>query len=162
MDNTPFYVKVNEQAFEISPEQLSNFDAVEIHNGQFHILKNNRAFRAELLEADFANKLMRISVNGNKYEVKISDKYDRLIEKIGITADTNQKQNNIKSPMPGLVLSINSSVGQQVEKGDTLLILEAMKMENVIKSPTDGIIKEIKVAQGNPVEKGQLLITFED
>ena len=64
----------------------------------------------------------------------------------------------IHAPMPGLVLEINVSEGQEVEKGDPLLILEAMKMENVIKAPGNGIIKKIHVEKGNPVEKNELLV----
>jgi len=59
-----------------------------------------------------------------------------------------------------LVLEIAVEVGQEVAKGDTLLILEAMKMENVIKSPTDGFIKSLSVSQAETVEKNQLILNF--
>ena len=62
--------------------------------------------------------------------------------------------------MPGLVLSVLVTEGDEVKKGDNLLVLEAMKMENMIKSPTDGIIKKIEIKQGNKVEKNELLISF--
>ena len=63
--------------------------------------------------------------------------------------------------MPGLVLDIPVEVGQEVEKGEGVLILEAMKMENVIKSAGVGTIKAIHIKQGEAVEKGQLLIEME-
>ena len=69
--------------------------------------------------------------------------------------------NAIKAPMPGLILEINVSVGQEVKENDPLLILEAMKMENCFLSPRDGVIKSIAVEKGNAVDKGQLLIEFE-
>ncbi len=62
--------------------------------------------------------------------------------------------------MPGLLLDIKVQEGQEVQKGEILLILEAMKMENVIKAPTDARIKHIKVQKGQTVEKNQLLIEF--
>ena len=62
--------------------------------------------------------------------------------------------------MPGLVLGISINAGEKVTKGDTLLILEAMKMENVIKSPTDGVIKSIAVKKGETVEKNQVILNF--
>jgi biotin carboxyl carrier protein len=68
--------------------------------------------------------------------------------------------NAIKAPMPGLILEI-SVVGQTVKENDSLLILEAMKMENSFLSPRDGIIKSISVILGDAVDKGQLLIEFE-
>ena len=63
--------------------------------------------------------------------------------------------------MPGLILEINVAQGQEVKEDDTLVILEAMKMENAINSPRDGIIKSINVTQGESVDKNSLLIEFE-
>ena len=63
--------------------------------------------------------------------------------------------------MPGLVLEIQVQAGQTVSKGDTLLILEAMKMENVLKAAADGVIKSIHVQKGAAVEKGALLLELE-
>ncbi|MCL4155747.1 UNVERIFIED_CONTAM: hypothetical protein GTU68_052685 [Idotea baltica] len=62
--------------------------------------------------------------------------------------------------MPGLVLNIRVSPGDEVAEGDTLLVLEAMKMENVIKAVGNGTVKEIKVGHGDKVDKGQILIQF--
>ena len=70
------------------------------------------------------------------------------------------KINEVKAPMPGLVLSIKVSENQEVKKGDAILILEAMKMENVIKSPIDGVIKQIVVSEKQAVDKNQALILF--
>jgi biotin carboxyl carrier protein len=158
---TPFTVAVNENELSISPQQIANFDAVETNDGFLHILKNNKAHRAEIIDADYAQKIFTIKVNGNIYQTKIADKYDRLVKEIGLSVNSSQKLNNIKSPMPGLVLSINVKEGDTVQKGDTLLILEAMKMENVIKAPTDAMIKRIAITQGQAVEKSQLLIELD-
>jgi biotin carboxyl carrier protein len=62
--------------------------------------------------------------------------------------------------MPGLVLKVFAVEGDEVKKGDNLLILEAMKMENIIKCPADVTIKKIRIKSGNKVEKGQILIEF--
>ena len=67
---------------------------------------------------------------------------------------------DLKAPMPGLVLSIEVEEGQEVKKGDVLMILEAMKMENAIKAPADLVIKEIKCKQSEAVDKGQVLMIF--
>jgi biotin carboxyl carrier protein len=72
-----------------------------------------------------------------------------------------QKVNDLKAPMPGLILQIAVNEGDIVKKGDTLLILEAMKMENVLKAQGDGIIKKIAVNKGDRVEKNHLLIKFQ-
>ena len=161
MDNTPFLVQVNENEFTISPEMLAAFDGIKMQNGRIHVLQDQKSYQAEILGLDYEEKTMKIKVNGNSYDVKILDKYDRLVKQIGLTIGGTQKTNVIKSPMPGLVLQIMAEVGQAVTKGETLLILEAMKMENAIKAPADAIIKSIHVSKGAAIDKGQLLIELE-
>ena len=68
--------------------------------------------------------------------------------------------NVISSPLPGVVLSINKQVGDAVKKGETVLVLEAMKMENAIEATCDGTIKEIKVQKGDSVLEGAALIVI--
>ena len=70
------------------------------------------------------------------------------------------KLNNIKAPMPGLIIDLRVTTGQTIQPGDTLLILEAMNMENIIKSSGAGIVKRVAVKKGDSVEKGQVLIEF--
>jgi biotin carboxyl carrier protein len=70
-------------------------------------------------------------------------------------------ETQVCAPMPGLVLEVCVSVGQGVKRGDTLLRLEAMKMENDIESHTEGKIKEVRVAKGDEVQEGQLLLVLE-
>ena len=86
---------------------------------------------------------------------------DQLIESLGFEVGTSKKVNEIKAPMPGLILEINVKEGQDVKEGDPLLILEAMKMENVITSPREGVVKSLHVKQGETVDKDSLLIAFE-
>ncbi len=162
MEKTPFLVTVNDTEMSIAPDAIQGMDGIEIADGHFHILQNNKAFKAEVVEANYADKSLIVKVNGNSYTVKIADKYDRLIKEIGLTIGGAQKTNIVKSPMPGLVLHIMVEAGQEVAKGETLLILEAMKMENAIKAPADAVIKSINVVKGAAVDKGQLLIEMEN
>ena len=161
MDNTPFLVQVNDTEISVTPETIAAFDSIKMKDGSFHVLKDNKSYRAEISEVNFEDKNMTIEVNGNSYNIKIHDKYDRLIKQIGLTIGGTHKTNIIKSPMPGLVLEIMSKVGQTVAKGETILILEAMKMENTIKAPEDAVIKSIHVVKGEAIEKGHLLIELE-
>jgi acetyl/propionyl-CoA carboxylase alpha subunit len=97
-------------------------------------------------------------VNNNSYTVAISNDLDQLIHELGFEVGlTNQCY---KAPMPGLILEISVIVGQTVKENDSLLILEAMKMENSFLSPRDGIIKSISVILGDAVDKGQLLMNL--
>ncbi len=67
----------------------------------------------------------------------------------------------IKSPLPGVILNVKVNVGDAVKKGDTIIILEAMKMENAIKADRDGKIAAINVKQGESVLEGAALVTIE-
>lgn len=147
--------------FNLKDEALSTFDGIEFRNGSFHIIHKDQSFIAQVVDLDYATKQFTLMVNNTRYELKIADKFDLLIKEMGLNYSTGQKINQVKAPMPGLVLNIEIEQGQSVSKGDALLILEAMKMENVIKSPGDGIIKRIVVDKGDAVEKNTLLIEFE-
>ena len=85
---------------------------------------------------------------------------DELLEKLGMNKTSSSAIQDIKAPMPGLMIDIKVQEGHEVKIGDPLIILEAMKMENVIKSPREGTIKSIMVKKGQSVEKNQILIKF--
>lgn len=65
------------------------------------------------------------------------------------------------APMPGLILTIDKNAGDSVKRGDTVLVLEAMKMKNELKAPRDGVIAEVYVSLGKQVKYGELLVRFE-
>ena len=127
----------------------------------FHVLLNNKSYNAEIVDINVQEKTCTIKVNGNLYETQLKDKMDFLLQSMGLDTLNSKKINEIKAPMPGLVLDIKVSEGSVVKKGDVLLVLEAMKMENNLKSPADGIVKKIVAKKGTAVEKNQLLISFE-
>jgi biotin carboxyl carrier protein len=159
---TPFKASVNNtDHFDISPEHIKNLDAVSIHEKAFHVLKNNQSFKVELVASNFNKKHYTLKVNNTLYTVNITDALDQLIKEMGFEVGASKHVNAIKAPMPGLILDINVAVGQEVKENDSLLILEAMKMENVLTSPRDGVIKSVSVAKGDAVDKNQLLIEFE-
>ena len=136
------------------------WDVIEIKKGSFHIIKDHKSYTAEAVKADYTTKTFVIKINGNKYNITAKDKYDELLHKLGMDNGASQKINEMKAPMPGLVLEIRVSEGSAVKKGDAIIVLEAMKMENSLKSPADGIIKKVNVKKGAAVEKNQVLVTF--
>jgi len=161
MDTTYKLLVNNLNSFELSESDLKNLDVVCVENSKFHILNNNKPYKAEIISSDFIAKKYTVKVNNNRYEVAISDELDQLINRMGIERGRTKVINAIKAPMPGLILEISVEVGQSVQENDPLLILEAMKMENSFLSPRDGVIKSIAVEKGHAVDKGQLLIEFE-
>lgn len=137
-----------------------SWDVLEIQNGKFHIIKNSKSYMAEVVKANIEEKTFTIKVNGNNYNLQIKDKYDELLKNLGLDNLNTKKVNEVKAPMPGLVLDVRVNVGDVVKKGDAILVLEAMKMENILKSPADGTINKINVKKGVAVEKNQVLINF--
>jgi biotin carboxyl carrier protein len=80
---------------------------------------------------------------------------------MGLDIKLNQKAESVKAPMPGMILKILVTPGQQINKGDGLVILEAMKMENILKATGPATVKAIKVNERSAVEKGAVLIELE-
>lgn len=159
---------VNNKSFEIEQQsddftvngEMFQWDLSKISDGHFHILHQQKSYRAEVVKVEAATKTCVIKINGRTYPVELKDKFDLLLEKMGMNSQASSKVNNIKAPMPGLIIDLKVKEGDVVNAGDVLLILEAMKMENIIKSPGEGIVKSVKVKKGNSVEKGQVLIEF--
>lgn len=157
-----YKVKVNASgSFELSKSDIEALDAIETSSSNYHILQDNQSVKASILTSDFNTKAYTVKVNNNTYTVEINDALDQQIEALGFEIGASKKVNDIKAPMPGLILEINVEAGQEVNNNDPLLILEAMKMENVIHSPRAGVIKSVNVKQGETVDKNALLITFE-
>ena len=136
------------------------WDIAPLGQGRFHILHAHRSYTAELLDLDPAAKVVRLKLNGQVVQVQAKDRFDLLLDKLGMSAATTHKVNELKAPMPGLIVAVRVAAGQAVQKGDALLVLEAMKMENILKAPGDGTIAAIKVALRDNVTKGQVLIQF--
>lgn len=157
-----YHTKVNNSYdFDIPKQAIEALDTVKESANHYHILSNNTPYKAEILTGNFNTKQYQVKINGNVYTIDIEDHLDRLIKDLGFEIGASKQVNDIKAPMPGLILDIAVKVGQEVEEDDTLLILEAMKMENVITSPRRGVIKSVSIKQGDAVDKNQLLIEFE-
>lgn len=148
----------NEQI--IIDDEMLNISFQNQLNGNFIIHRKNEALKAEVIEVDDAKKKFTIKIANGIYTVDLKDKTDALLEKLGMTHLQNVVIKDIKAPMPGLILDIMVEVGQEVKKGDPLMILEAMKMENVLKSSGEGVITSIEVEKGQSVEKNNILIKF--
>lgn len=164
-----FKLKVNDKFnFELSKERNQTLinglpfegDILKINERSFHVILNDKSYLAELIDFDKAQKTCSVKVGNNIYPMQLSDQFDELLHQLGMDNLNATQIADLKAPMPGLVLRIIASEGEEVKKGDNLLVLEAMKMENIIKAPADVVIKSIKVNAGDKVEKNQLLMLF--
>jgi biotin carboxyl carrier protein len=157
-----YKVKVNDTfEYNFTDGQITSLDIQEVSSTKFHVLKENCSFKAEIITSDFLKKNYTVKINSNIYEIDISNQLDLLIQEMGLSLGSAQVINDIKAPMPGLILDVLVQVGDTVKEGDYLLVLEAMKMENTLTALGDGVVKSVSVIKGEKVEKNQLLIEIE-
>jgi len=127
----------------------------------FVVTFNGKTFNGEVLEQNLEDHTLKLKLNHRVFEVK--RKYDLLdlIAQMGLDKKKVKKLKELSSPMPGRVLKIMVKIGDKINIGDSLLSLEAMKMENILKSDGEGIVKEIFINEEQVVDKGEVLIEFE-
>jgi len=156
-----FTVHIDDVSFELEQSTIASLDIQAIGSNHFHVLKDHRAFDIQVFEMNILEKTATISVNGNRYHLKIDDAYDSMVEKMGLLVHVAQKMSSIKAPMPGLIIDVLVQPGDEIEEGTPLLVLSAMKMENVLLAEAEGVIKSIAIKKDDTVDKGQVLIEME-
>ncbi len=100
-------------------------------------------------------------ISGHYFEASVKTTLEEKASQYLNKNISSKNKEEIFSPMPGLILKVYKAIGDKVNQGDSLILLEAMKMENEIHSSKSGVIKDIFVTEGNSVEKNQLLISIE-
>lgn len=154
-----FIVKTNDDiVFEVNKSDIDDLDIIKNKDGSYNLIYENKSYNLSILKSDINNKKYIVSVDGKEFDLDIKDSLDQMLDQMGFSNNKKQSTGEIKSPMPGMVLHIDVEEGQEIEKGDTLLVLEAMKMENLIKAHVNGKIISIKVKQGDAVSKNQVLL----
>ena len=128
-------------------------------SGTLSLLINHRSLEAIVEERDEAWEVL---LHGELYTVQVQDERAyRLAQARGKLGESSGAV-VIRSPMPGLILSVLVDEGQRVQKGETVVILESMKMENELRAGRDGVVTRVSVKQGDSVEKNQELVTIGD
>jgi biotin carboxyl carrier protein len=127
----------------------------------FTMTYKGKNFHGEIIEENLENRMLKVKINHSEYLISKKGPLDELIAQLGLDKVKIRKLSQLKSPMPGRIVAISISVGDEIEVGDSLLTLEAMKMENVLKSEGVGIVKSIEVKTDQVVDKGAILVTFE-
>jgi biotin carboxyl carrier protein len=126
-----------------------------------HVVYNNQSYTAIIHKFIREEKTLVLTVGMKKFTLTLADEHDQLLKSLGLDKLIKKGAENLKAPMPGMVLKVMVNAGDVLKKGDQVLILEAMKMENIIKAPNDVKIKSIAVKEKQAVDKNQLLIEFE-
>jgi len=142
------HVVVNDNVFEVDFESVS---------GQplYSLLINGQSHEAYVYAAGDEWQVLLL---GRQYPVKVENEREKRLRGSAGGKVQESGEFQLKAPMPGLVVAIPVSEGQQIEKGQVLVILESMKMQNELKSPRAGKVERVKVKAGESVEQRQLLL----
>ncbi|MDX5338601.1 MAG: acetyl-CoA carboxylase biotin carboxyl carrier protein subunit [Cyclobacteriaceae bacterium] len=159
LKESTFQVQNSEESLFVNGQAL-DWDLKWIDERTIHLIRGNESKLAELISLDRETKSIRIRLGHQVATLTLKDRFDLLLEKMGMSAAGSGAVKDIKAPMPGLILDLKVKPGDEVKKGEVVLILEAMKMENIIKAPGDGVVKDVKVSLKQSVEKNQVLIQF--
>jgi len=127
----------------------------------YTITKAGKTHVLEVLKVNLDDKTMTMRSNHRTFDVVFKDELDLVLDKMGIKRSADLVNRHVKAPMPGKVLEVLAKEGDQLAKGDNMLILEAMKMENVIKAEAACIIKKVHIQKLENVEKNQVLIELD-
>lgn len=156
-----FAVEISESSGKLTAavegRTLDTSVVIEPERHRFLMLLDAQSYDAEVFAA---NGAVSVFMHGREFDCRVEDQRLADIRRTaGVAARSTS--NELRAPMPGLVVRILHAPGDTIRKGQPLLVVEAMKMENELKAPADGTIREIHAAVGKPVEKGALLVTFE-
>jgi biotin carboxyl carrier protein len=136
-----------------------DLDVVQVEKGVYSILHNGHSYNVELIEGESSKEYI-VNTFARSFLAEIIDaetKYQQS-RKLGTDAEGD---NNISSPMPGKVVKIPVSVGDTVTSGQTLIVVEAMKMQSEFKATAERTVKEILVQEGEIVNAHQIMMKLE-
>jgi biotin carboxyl carrier protein len=122
---------------------------------------NDKNYFMTLSESDDEEEYLSVNLQSKLYNIVVKSELDIMIEKMSVNKSQGKDKKEIFSPMPGIITKLNVTEGQKVNKGDVILVLEAMKMENEIKAKKDCVIKKINAEALKSVEKNELLVILE-
>ncbi len=135
-----------------------DYQLIQKKKNEFQLNSNGKSYEIRILSVEGSHIWMLV----DDYEMRLDTKneLDLMMVKLGVDTGSALENAEVLAPMPGTILDIMVSPDQKVKKGDSLLVLNAMKMENVIKAPGDSQVDEIHVSPGDNVNKNQVLISF--
>lgn len=103
---------------------------------------------------------LEVLLHGQLFQVIIEDERQRRLRQSTGSSAILQGEFHYKAPMPGLIITVRVREGQEVKKGDRMIVLESMKMQNELSSPSDGTVRNIRIKPGDNVDQNQVLLTI--
>lgn len=139
--------------------KLFDVDVIKVEEGVYSIIHNGKSYNIEMIPGD-GPKNYFVNTYYTSHEVEIIDAQSRYLKnRKGDSDGVGDKL--ISTPMPGKVVRIPVKEGDKVDKGDTVIVISAMKMESEYKSPVDGVVKRVYVQEGQTINGNQPLVEIE-
>lgn len=148
-DGDRLFAQIDDRQYEL--------EASEPEPGVFLLKTNSRVY--EVFTSPAFDSAVEVTVNGHRYSVQVTD--PKRLRGAGVDHSHDHGLVEIKTAMPGKVVRILTAVGQAIDKGAGVIVVEAMKMQNEMKSPKDGFIKEVRVSEGATVNASEVLVVIE-
>ncbi len=162
-------ITIGTQTFEVDEQAKQNrltvngiehdVDLLQIGADRYSMIIDGKSRIVQVVER--SEKRVKVKVDGELLDLGVKNETDLLLERLGMNTSSKKEVKELKAPMPGLVLEVLVEVGQEIEEGDALIVLEAMKMENILKALSKAKIKSIEVDKGQALDKNAILIKFE-
>jgi biotin carboxyl carrier protein len=137
-----------------------DLDIVEVENGVYSILYNGHSYNVELIEGENSKKYI-VNTFAKTFNVEVIDAESKYMMNRNKGLEV-EGSNQITSPMPGKIVKIPVKVGDTVESGQTIIVVEAMKMQSEFKATGDKIVQAILVKEGDTVDSHQLMVKLEN
>jgi len=151
ISNNEYLIKIQDKEHHIQILSLNSCGMEFVLNNHYHSVNYLENQTAE----------MKIVLDGVPLTINMHSKLDEIVYRNTGGADAGSAQINLRSQIPGKVVSIEVAVGDKVKKGDVVCVLESMKMQVSVKSHKDGEIKNLKIKEGNSVNKNDILAEIE-
>jgi len=152
--------KVGTKALIKVDDHKYDLDIVEVENGVYSILYNGNSYNVELIRGESSKKFV-VNTFSKTFNAEVIDAESKYISNRNQGMEV-EGSNQIVSPMPGKIVKIPVKVGEVVVAGQTLIIVEAMKMQSEFKATGDKIVQAILVKEGDTVDSHQLMIKLEN
>ena len=123
----------------------------------YSLIVNGRSYEALVQPTEEG---LEVLLHGQLFQVSIEDERQRRLRQSTGSVTVRRGEFHLKAPMPGLIVTVHVRDGQEVKKGDRMIVLESMKMQNEISSPTDGTVRTLRIKPGDNVDQNQVLLTL--